>query len=41
MMSDTDSSSYADNNTLHVSANTIDEVIKMLELPPLNCSNGF
>ena len=41
MMSDTDSSSYADNNTLHVSANTIDEVIKMLETASVKLFKWF
>ena len=31
MMSDTDSASYADDNTSYVSSDTIDEVIKRLE----------
>ena len=41
MMSDTDFASYTDDNTLYVSADTIDEVIKGQKLPLLNCSNGL
>ena len=31
MMTDTNFASYVSNNTLHVSADTVDEVIKRLE----------
>ena len=41
MMSDTDLASYADDNTPYVSADTIDEVIKRLEMLLLNCLNGL
>ena len=41
MMSDTDSASYADNSTPHVSANTIDEVIKMLETASVELFRWF
>ena len=41
MMSDNDFASYADDNTLYVSVDTIDEVIKRLETASVNFLNGL
>ena len=41
MMSDTDFASYADDNTLYVSADTIDEVNKRLETASVKLSKWF
>ena len=41
MMSDTDFASYADDNTLYVSADTIDEVIKRLETASVKLFKWF
>ena len=41
MVGDTDFASYADDNTLYVSADTVDEVIKRLETASVNLFEWF